>query len=329
VTRRRSVRCRPSPWRRACRTARGSCRGCGRGRARQHPLGKRENRFPHEPCRKYQSMCLHGNRLTQTELRFARRSLPVRRQLEAAGGHLALSVGCQFGPVVQRLLRPPVAWPRKLPSRGPQVRALPGVPTQVVSTAIYKYKLDLREPPRSLCGDNRRPLAATSRCQSFVSLGRWSIPASREVQRRPSCNRRLLHSRDAFRGSSTSGPWGKWVGVRPSWQGIRCLSWSVGVCLPVARRRSLSQARPRARCSRLRPEAIRENRAALRVAPRLPEAYLARAQLTRTARNRFPHELPSRIARSELALGTRRSRRKIMGWVLSPVPRQSNWLRRQ
>ena len=41
---------------------------------------------------------------------------------------------------------------------------------------------------------------------------------------------------------------------------------------------------------------------ALRIDPRLPEAYLARAQLTWTARNRFPHEAAITDLRRAVAL---------------------------
>jgi hypothetical protein len=102
----------------------------------------------------------------------------------------------------------------------------------------------------------------------------------------------LLHSRDAFSVSATPGSLGKWVGARPSWQGASVVSQLsvVGMCLPVTRRRSRPQARPVRVARGFDQTAFVKIERALRVAPRLREAYLARAQLTRTARNRFPHE---------------------------------------
>ena len=59
-----------------------------------------------------------------------------------------------------------------------------------------------------------RPLKATSRCQSFVSLGRWSIPATPRNASLAITQRRSLHSRDAFLWTATPGSLGKWIGAR-------------------------------------------------------------------------------------------------------------------
>ena len=147
-------------------------------------------------------------RLSSTDNRLTIRGRLERLRVACGGGR------AQRGEAAAGCCRLESPRSRKLLSRGSQVRALPGVPIKCYDTTTYETKLNCARAlafRAEATGGRCRPPRVVSRLS--VWAGGPSRPAP-EMQRRPSRNRWLLHSRDAFLWSATPGSLGKWIGAR-------------------------------------------------------------------------------------------------------------------